>query len=291
MMLIASILTLQLVKETVAIEYYCGNIAAEEAGGAFGHFALSIQDDGTGSVNLEVDLNGIDKSVQQSCDLSQGLSVHIHGTWENNALNSGSGGLTCGLGKTSNHYDPYLGCSPKSNNQDSGDTSKPSGLCHNANKGYPSTSKVPYVYGCNKAAFASKKEVCEVGDITGKFGILLPLNATNNLVFKLSTTIDNYPLLKDDYLSHDLTRGWASVVLHCAGGTAKGKRLVCAKMTKDLTLCSPSTYPPVVAVGTPADTSKPVNIGPYTTMRDIINQLLWGSSYNSYPSIDPSNHH
>jgi hypothetical protein len=36
---------------------------------------------------------------------------------------------------------------------------------------------------------------------------------------------------------------WASVVLHCSDG----KRLVCAKLTKDLTLCPPSTYPPVAA--------------------------------------------
>jgi hypothetical protein len=39
------------------------------------------------------------------------------------------------------------------------------------------------------------------------------------------------------------------------------------------------------------EASEKINIGPYTTIRDIIDQLLWGSSYNSYPSIDPSNNH
>jgi hypothetical protein len=86
-MMISFLLTLLLVKETVAVpQYYCGNILAKEAGGASGYVAMSIQDDGTGSVNMKVDLNKLNSGDAQMCDFSKGTAtciyiyiyIHIH---------------------------------------------------------------------------------------------------------------------------------------------------------------------------------------------------------------------
>jgi hypothetical protein len=85
-----------------------------------------------------------------------------------------------------------------------------------------------------QASFADHPYLCEVGDLSGKFGVMMP--DESGKIFELMATDVLPPITKDyslnggdDPVSFGPT--WASFVVHCnAPSEVKGTKLVCAKI-------------------------------------------------------------
>lgn len=70
--------------------------------------------------------------------------------------------------------------------------------------------------------------LCEVGDISGKFGSLLP-SSSSSLMFSGSASNDPNPPLPRYYQASDrISLPWASVVFHCP--VAGNPRILCAQL-------------------------------------------------------------
>lgn len=191
-------------------QQYCATLDPSLSSEATGFISLNIDtSSGQGKYFVQLDLANVDMSTLNSqCDLTQGLSYHVHSYWENFAsdVTSASGGSACGGANTGGHYDPNLACSGASQNLTA---------CNRL-------SRYGSIYDCQ---FTTKPWTCEVGDLSGRFG---KLQGDDNLMFTSSTFLtDNYPPYPQDYLVNDLPfwTSWASVVFHCSNGD----RLLCAK--------------------------------------------------------------
>ena len=55
-----------------------------------------------------------------NCDLSAGLTYHVHSNWENTDDTSSLGGTDCGASFTGFHFDPTFACSETSENHATG---------------------------------------------------------------------------------------------------------------------------------------------------------------------------
>jgi hypothetical protein len=180
-----------------------------DVGGAVGYFDLAIAN-GQAQYTWALDLT----SFSTTCDLSQGLTYHIHSYWNNEAATSAS--LSeCGASYTGGHYDPNLACS--------GSSQDISSLCVDLGR----TSSSGYTYSCNSANYAQGHyALCELGDISGKFGRAY---ATSDKQFSSQgILIDYQPEYNANYQNADLvSKQWASIVFHCGQDSS---RLVCAKL-------------------------------------------------------------
>jgi hypothetical protein len=137
----------------------------------------------------------------------------IHSFWTDS---SSSSTTTCS--DTGGHYDPYLACSGSS--QDHAD--KCAKIGRTADQGY--------TYTCNPEVYKSGHfSACEVGDLSGKFGRLMPTNGT--LVFQAEHIDLGISPAEVNYMSADATSNqWASVVIHCP---ADSSRLMCSYFRHD----------------------------------------------------------
>jgi hypothetical protein len=95
-----------------------------------------------------------------------------------------------------------------------------------------------YVYSCNPSAYsAGNYSACERGDLSGKFGAVIP--DSNGFVQSPGVLVDNLPYFNSNYLTAEQTSTmWASIVFHCA---SNGDRVLCAKFSPqsaDLQHCS-----------------------------------------------------
>ena len=209
--------------EFIMSQQWCAELDPAHASQATGFISLNIDaTTGQGQYFIELDLSNVDMStLNPSCDLTKGLSYHVHSYWDNFASGvTSASGSDCVGANTGGHYDPTLACSGASQNLTA---------CNRL-------SRFGSVYDCQ---YLTKPYTCEVGDLSGKFGSL-PYN--ENLLFTSSTfLIDNYPPYPEAYLVNDLPfwTMWASVVFHCSNGN----RLLCAKFqTTESTSCKfPST--------------------------------------------------
>lgn len=222
---------------------YCAVVNPKTAGGAAGYFALTIDEaGGIASYNSAVDLS----LFKTTCAISKGVKYHIHSYWTNSSVLSSSGTTYCGASFTGGHYDPYLGCSSTSQYS----SSPP--LCGRAYR----NSTFGYVYNCSSASFGSKsgsvtgyEPACEVGDLSGKFGMsntvpggvanlyTLPGGASALLVDPLPPSVSDYlravPATK---YGPYYTASFASIVWHC-NDPPSNTRLFCAKLTTDTAPC------------------------------------------------------
>lgn len=195
---------------------FCASFNPRTADGASGYVALSI---GNGrAVDLSLDLTDFDIT----CDLSQGLKYHVHTYW-NNATVDSSANTFCGASFTGGHYDPNFACSSVSQ--------AISNECVTLGRVTPD-----YVYNCTKSLYnEGKYSYCEIGDISGKAGIIYP--ESDSKQFKLSCPfVDFLPLYAANYNFSDTNSlPWTSIVFHCAATNA---RLVCAKFSpSDMAAC------------------------------------------------------
>jgi len=201
---------------------YCALITSQEASGATGWYNLQIDSNGQGSHSLELDLSGF-TSLPGTCDLSAGLTYHIHSFWDDSTGKLSGANAECGLAYTGNHYDPYLACGPNTE-----ETTACTAL------GRTATSVPPYTYPCSSTQYAAGQyEYCEVGDTSGKFGKLFQVNG------KFSASVaDPSPALIPAYATaSQLAHQWVSLVVHCGSS-----RILCAKYLPVSSSASCGTY-------------------------------------------------
>eukprot|EP00122_Pirum_gemmata_P014361 Pgem_evm1s13388 len=121
-----------------------------------------------GGYDYIVDINVSNDFNSSAC--SSGLKWHIH----EDPIDTSKGQLQCGGEITGNHYDPTLQCGSASQHIKT----------HCSNIGRNGSS-----YKCNSASYKAKPyQSCEVGDLSGKYG-LLKANENNKLYIK---GFDNY---------------------------------------------------------------------------------------------------
>ena len=193
--------------------HYCANFQRSSTSGVDGFFYMDIS---LGHAMYEFSLDTSQFSTP--CDLSRGMTWHIHSYWNNYSSDSSSHTF-CSSSYTGGHYDPNLACGPSS--QES------AGLCAKLGR----ISSNGYVYHCNTTNFAlGKYGSCEVGDLSGKFGRVYPAKDSNQ-VFAFQSSIDYLPPYVADY-----GISWYSVVFHCFDGS----RLLCAKIDETEGKCSDS---------------------------------------------------
>jgi len=191
---------------------YCATISSSSAPGASGYFQLDIVN-GTSTHEFYLDLS----QFSTTCDLSLGLTYHIHSYWKNTTTSSGTNGY-CGSGYTGGHFDPNLACGPASEDASSS--------CSSLGR----TSSSGYTYGCSKTLFkAGQYGVCEVGDLSGKYGLIMRKSLTSNIFARTVTWADYLPPYIANYdTTTSIIKPWTSIVFHCTTGA----RLVCAKFVQ-----------------------------------------------------------
>lgn len=171
-----------------------------------------MESDGEGQHTLQLDLSGF-TTLPETCDLTQGLTYHLHSFWDDASATLSGDNAACALASTGNHYDPYLACGP--NTQEGT-------AC--AALGRTTTSVPAYTYPCSAENYGNGHyEYCEVGDISGKFGSLF---ATDPDMYLFSADVfDPSPALIPAYETTSLLASpWVSVVVHCGSS-----RILCAK--------------------------------------------------------------
>ena len=199
---------------------FCGQFDTTEANGANGYIEL-LYSGGDAKYSFNVDLSNFDFSADgltgiDNCDISNGLSWHIHTYWTSTTTTSAAGPDGCT--STSGHYDPSLACGPKSQSA--------STLCPGINR----TSSQGYTYSCSSSNYAlGYYDSCEQGDLSGKFGKAYE-STSGNLQFNSNGvyTDNNPPYMSNLNNPDELTNQWASVVFHCGNGD----RLICTKMNQ-----------------------------------------------------------
>lgn len=190
---------------------YCATIDSSTADGAYGTVAMEIA---SGKVQYSVSLNLNGFTAATGCDYTQGLSYHIHTYWTNTTVSSSANGF-CGAGFTGGHYDPNFACSASSQNSSS--------ACTALGRVSPT-----YTYSCSTTTYGEGQySLCEVGDISGKTGLLFPASATD-LTFSSAQPVTDYqPPYDYNYKAQDAdSLMWSSVVFHCVANA--NARLVCA---------------------------------------------------------------
>ena len=187
---------------------YTAHFINTTSGGASGFFRMNILN-GSASYNFQIDLSNFDTS----CDISQGLKYHIHSYWKNNASDSAAN-EQCGKIYTGGHFDPYLACS--SSSQDA------MTLCKSLNR----TASQGYQYNCSNEVFhQGYYGYCEVGDLSGKFG--LAPRSSAKIFSSDSKEIDFLPPFDNNFNTNlAIFKPWTSIVFHCPQNDA---RLICAK--------------------------------------------------------------
>jgi len=207
---------------------YCSLFDIKESGVA-GYFTITIDENtGLSYYDFNLDLTSYYKSNPNTCNLSNGLKYHIHSFWTNNTATSSNSCSTCG-----GHFDPYLACSSSSQYQNSPIT-YPGPLCKAINRATPN-----YTYPCTTTSFSEEGNLqsCEVGDLSGKFGLVYN-SSVSPLIFKSSSLFSD-PLGPSNYtyggvdisqqIVTEYTSVWSSIVFHCNDPPANTK-LFCSQL-------------------------------------------------------------
>mmetsp|Transcript_4972 Transcript_4972/g.9948 ORF Transcript_4972/g.9948 Transcript_4972/m.9948 type:complete len:230 (-) Transcript_4972:366-1055(-) len=209
------------------------SVLAQEFEPSLSHTATFAEQGVNGTFNLTISEGSmsysfrllVDQAAFSSCDLKEeGLTYHIHSVWLHEDKLSGTF-EECGAPKTAGHWDPTFACGSSSSQLKMADGSV-NPECISYNKETANTpASVAAEYTCGFGG------VCEVGDLSGKQGILYA-NGDEG-VFEGSYT-DALPegvsvqTASEEFLA-DLQvpdqPAWASMVFHCAPTNA---RLFCA---------------------------------------------------------------
>ena len=192
---------------------YCGSIYPASANGASGVFSFA-HGPGTATYSFTLDLT----QFPTTCDLSKGISFHIHSFW-NNGTSTSAAHQYCSASITGGHYDPNLACGKASQ--------AASTLC-------PLIGRTPSMYSCNPILYNTGEFAqCEVGDLSGKFGVAFGtgpggMTFSFNYPQLASAPIDYTPPYVYNFNKADsISNQWASIVFHCA---ADGSRQICSKL-------------------------------------------------------------
>ena len=216
---------------------FYGTLEGAHSEGAMGYFSMSIAKDGSYSnYTARLDLS----QFKTPCDVSRGLMFHLHSYWSaKQGIYSGSND-ECLIDKIGGHYgmhfnyitfsllttahaafiapDPFFACGEWST------YNQISSKCSSLKRVSPS-----YEYRCNPSSYFEDgmHHMCEVGDLSGKFGMLFP--SVGGTFFDRTFTFDpvapimaNFKANEDDHVS----AAWSSVAFHCH----TGEPLLCASL-------------------------------------------------------------
>lgn len=218
---------------------YCA-IFDKASSGASGYFGIEIFNN-TAYYSYSLDLSNFQST---NCDLDVGLNYYLTTKWTASAGSSS----TCDLNAVGGHYDPTLACSPESVH-----AVRSPNVCALLNR----TSN-SFRYTCNQKVMNHKSYgFCEIGDLSGKFGMAFPTRGDSAKFEQDELLVDYHPPY-DAYYGSKLVgyvNGWASVTFSCLGGG----NVVCAKVqpykaSMNRTCSFPSIYFP---------TSAPTGLTPY----------------------------
>lgn len=186
--------------------------------------AVSVAFDGTSSEN-----GAALAALADECKTEGGvLSYHIHEMWGHTDYDAAVGAKFCGGAFTGGHLDPTYACGPASGNDKCGDA--------DCNFLTP--------YNCSEERYMMDPTVCEIGDLSGKYG---QLTLDGNGTASVMTT--------DQYLPLSSVLEGLSVVFHCPGGT----RSFCMKLGTDMTVLDPARVAVPVLATSSASPSNPVS--------------------------------
>lgn len=183
---------------------YSSTFDPKTTSGASGSFSMLISTSGRASYQWSIDLANF--KFPSNCNSTiikkYGLNFGIYTSPLDAAVSALS---SVGCTNCRGRYDPYLACSAASEFSTS--------LC----KSLPKKT-----YDCSKTTFSLNglSEYCEVGDLSGKFGAILPntLNSNGTTVLKFFGSIlnDPNPPLTNNYYNSDLrSNGWTTLALSC----------------------------------------------------------------------------
>jgi hypothetical protein len=174
-----------------------GKTVAEQSSGYF-YMGLG---GGIGIYDFAVDLSNV-----TNCDFKQfpRVKYHIH-TFAINDTDQPPKVVSCG--DAGGHYDPNLACGESSEAHDK--------FCPALNR----TAAQGYTYRCLSGVPVSKYNnpsgLCEVGDLSGKFG-LATVNE-DNVARPISNLTDFLPPYASNFRQStpNITQQWANIVFHC----------------------------------------------------------------------------
>eukprot|EP00759_Apiculatamorpha_spiralis_P011814 PhF_6_TR19020/c3_g1_i2/m.27896 len=168
-------------------------------------------------------------NYQGTCDISLGVSYHLHALWANDTANSSS---SCGASATGGHYDPTLACAAPSQYIDT--------LCSSISR----TVASGYTYRCNASGYSGGAYgSCEVGDLSGKFGLAMPVSSGSRRLTAMVASDVRPPTVQD----YGGVTGWSSLVVHC--NDAAKTRILCGRVVEGpLRSCPTTTSPPSTPV-------------------------------------------
>ena len=149
-------------------------------------------------INLNVSGLNLSEVGGEDC-LEGGLKYHIHEKWTYDDTNDRVSGDSCSGDYTGGHWDPWLGCGSATGNT----------YC-SAKGGCVTGSSVlgDDGYDCSSSTFEENPFACEVGDWSGKYG-LVDVNDDGSVVLMAESPYE--------VMSSDLTD--LSVVFHCNDGS------------------------------------------------------------------------
>jgi len=217
---------------------FCAVLDPSASSGASGYFGMVIDSvTGTATYGYNIDFSKF-TAPAAPVDLSGGLPWHIHTYWKNMAGQNSGNIDTCISANTGGHYDPNLACGPASETAAT--------LCSTLSR----TAPLGYTYSCASAAFQGGHfGLCEVGDLSGKFGTIA-YPPPNNVATRTGSSIYTDPTAAyaKDYLvanaGHtptptpnglNITLPWSSIVWHASSS----QRILCAVFIEDTLNNSP----------------------------------------------------
>jgi hypothetical protein len=194
-----------LVLAEVDSTYYCADLFEGSGSDSSGTFSMKIDEHGYSMYAYDLTL-----SASACTDMSQGLTYHIHST---PITNTG----TCS--QAGGHYDPYLACGAATQ-----ETGNCSALNRNAASGWNYAGNCPIPTPA-RTVYNNGTGGCEVGDLSGKFGVALPTTNGGSTFQSSDILQDSIPaLLTNFYTSNNRAQMWSSFVFHC---NDNGARVAC----------------------------------------------------------------
>ncbi|GMF42662.1 unnamed protein product [Phytophthora fragariaefolia] len=189
---------------------YVYKFDAANAAGVDGTIQIKYagEDSSVATITAALDFSRVNQSdimaFDNNCtsDTVTSWKWHIHTKW-NSTLSSDSF-KQCAKAATANHYDPLRACGPVSE--------------YNTE---PECEAKGNSYACNPANYTANPEVCEKGDLSGKFGAF---KLAEDATVSGQWTDEHFPLPSEN------TESW-SIVLHAMCG--QESRISCAHGTEE----------------------------------------------------------
>lgn len=173
-----------------------------------------------GIVGIDLDFSNVNfshPSMPETC-LDTGISYHVHNDWTYGATKSEGFGDECHYNYTNDHYDPWYACGPNSAQEactNNGGCIGPSSIF---------ASDEGYVCEGNFTEYLNVPYSCEMGDWSGKYGLIFVDNVTTTY----TTVLESFwEVGTQTIIPPSQSIATYSIVLHCGG-----KRVWCAALNR-----------------------------------------------------------